>query len=120
MASVILKRINDICKGKIPLSAKRSDKWEEVRANYLKLHPSCAVCGGLDKLEVHHIHPFHLHPELELEESNLITLCEYGDDGLICHLAIGHLGNYKSFNVDVVKDAEYLLNKIVNRPLGEL
>lgn len=74
------------------------------------------MCGGKDKLEVHHIKPFHLHPELELDPSNLIVLCESGGGGLNCHLAIGHLGSYKSFNVDVVNDSATWKKKIESRP----
>ena len=85
---------------------KRSPKWASVRKLHLKLHPRCAVCGNDKKLEVHHQKPFHLFPELELVESNLITLCEDGKNGINCHLAFGHLGSYKSYNKNVIKDAK--------------
>ncbi len=94
---------------------KRSSEWPKVRANHLKKHPTCEVCGGIRKIEVHHIKPFHLNSELELDENNLISLCE-NNKWLNCHLAIGHLGNFKSYNVDVINDAKNLLNKIKNRP----
>jgi hypothetical protein len=71
------------------------------------------------KLDVHHIRPFHLHPDLELEPSNLITLCEADKGGVNCHLFIGHLGNFKSFNVDVKADASYWREKFQTRPLAE-
>lgn len=77
------------------------------------------MCGGEEKLEVHHIRPFHLHPDLELDPDNLITLCEAGHDGSNCHLLFGHLGNFKSFNVDVRADAAHMGEKIENRPLSE-
>ena len=67
-------------------------------------------------LEVHHIKPFHLHPELELDFNNLITLCESGANGIVCHRAIGHLGNYRSFNIDVKEDAKKIGEKIKTRP----
>ena len=75
-------------------------------------HPNCAVCGGNKKVEVHHKHPFHVHPELELEPSNFITLCENDKDGVNCHLLFGHLGNFKSVNLSVEADAENWKNKI--------
>jgi hypothetical protein len=62
---------------------------------------------------VHHIHPFHLYPNLELEPSNLLTLCETGGN---CHIMLGHLKNWKSYNLGVRKDAEVLLQKIKARP----
>ena len=51
---------------------KRSNHWPTVRKHWLEIHPSCAACGGLDHTQVHHIQPFHLNPELELEPTNFI------------------------------------------------
>src|SRR3990167_9872544 len=84
--------------------AARSPQWPKVRAEHLKKFPNCALCGGNKVIEVHHIQPFHLKLELELEFSNLITLCEEGKNGVTCHLHYGHLGNYRSFNKDVITD----------------
>lgn len=91
----------------------RSSRWPAVRGAHLKRNPTCAACGTRDKLEVHHIHPFHIYPELELVGSNLLTLCETGGN---CHLMIGHLKHFKSYNIAVRKDAEVLLQKIKARP----
>lgn len=86
----------------------RSPKWRKVRADFLKTHPVCAVCGSNKVLEVHHIIPFNIRPDLELVPDNLITLCESKKrGGLNCHLIIGHGGNYRDFNPDVVKDAKH-------------
>ena len=92
--------VKDVLQGK-PFSL-RSSKWFEVRDLFVKSNPTCAACGGNIKLQVHHMQPFHLHPELELDSTNLITLCESGTK---CHLEIGHLGNWKNFNPNVVQDA---------------
>lgn len=102
----MLKRVTDFVLGKAPLKAKRSPKWQTVRKNFLKTHGECAVCGEKKKLEVHHIKPFHEHPELELDENNLITLCESDSGGVVCHLFFGHLGDYKKINPDVLDDAK--------------
>lgn len=75
---------------------KRSDHWPVVRHVHLQLEPNCQYCGNTLNLEVHHIKPFHLNPELELDQDNLITLCE--TMGIECHLKHGHFGNWKSFN----------------------
>ncbi len=115
----MLQHVVDAAKGKIPHNMPRSSQWPKVREAHLHNHPTCALCGGIRKLEVHHIRPFHLHPDLELDPSNFITLCEDDDDGMNCHLAGGHLGNFKSWNVNIVADAAYWLSKIKNRPLGE-
>ena len=97
-------------------SKPRSPKWEGVRAKHLKAHPVCAACGTKKTLEVHHIVPFSDNPELELDPSNLITLCESATDGIICHLCIGHLGNYQSYNKNVQYDAAVWLDKFNSRP----
>ena len=90
--------------------AARSPKWSEVRNNFIAQNPTCAVCGTKKGCEAHHRKPFHLHPELELDENNLITLCPR------CHLLIGHLGSFKSYNVNVAEDSAHLLQEVKNRP----
>ena len=77
----------------------RSPKWPAVRAAHLKANPTCAACGGKDALEVHHIQPFHLRPELELDPRNLLTVC--ADP---CDLVHGHLMAWARFNPTVVAD----------------
>ncbi len=62
--------------------------------------------GGTKKVEVHHIQPFHIRPDLELDPSNLLTLCEAKRYGVNCHLAWGHAGDYRAVNTDVERDAE--------------
>ena len=114
-----IKHLIDAARGKHPLSAKRSSHWPTVRKQHLQRHPTCELCGGSAKLEVHHKRPFHLHPELELDPANLITLCEAGKDGVNCHLLFGHLGSFKSFNVSVDTDVQTWHEKIVNRPTAE-
>jgi len=98
-------RIKDVLQGKSPLSVSRSPHWATVRKNHLKEHGKCLVCEGDQNLNVHHIKPFHLHPDLELEPTNLVTLCESERHGINCHLLIGHLGNFKNVNPNVLADA---------------
>lgn len=95
---------------------KRSKEWPKVRAAYLKKHPKCFVCLGKVKVNVHHKRPFHLNPELELDPDNFISLCENKKGGINCHLAFGHLGNFKSVNKDVVEDTKTWRLKILTRP----
>lgn len=73
-----------------------------MRDEHVRKHPECAACGSKKKLQVHHIKPFHLYPELELEESNLITLCMDKND---CHLNLGHGDNWRCYNPNVKGDA---------------
>lgn len=91
---------------------RRSGKWRKVRKAHLKKYPRCAVCGSTKKIEVHHQIPFSIDPELELDELNLITLCENKRYGLNCHLLIGHLGSYRRFNPTVEVDAVTWKRKI--------
>lgn len=81
---------------------ERSGHWPAVRKAHLKLFPVCQVCSGKKNLQVHHKRPFHLHPELELDPKNLITLCEHGTD---CHIVFGHAGDFKGYNPNVEADA---------------
>ena len=85
------------------VSGPRSPKWRHVRQEFLKDHDFCKYCGSRDDLEVHHIVPVHIEPDLELVESNLITLCmTWGKE---CHLKHGHLGNWKLYNKNIVKES---------------
>ena len=93
--------------------AERSPKWSDTRNEFLALNPVCAICGKkstlLNKLNVHHILPFHINHELELDKINLITLCREH------HLWFGHLGSWKSYNSNIVNDSLIWRNKILNR-----
>jgi 5-methylcytosine-specific restriction protein A len=84
----------------------RSSGWAKVEHEFLKVHGECAACGGSEALQVHHVKPFHLHPELELDPENLITLCMSGD--LDCHLHLGHGGYFKCYNPNVREDCEFV------------
>lgn len=117
---MVLKRLKDRLQGKAPKGAKRSSQWRMVRAEHLQSHPTCALCGGKRKLEVHHVVPFHVDPSLELSPVNLITLCEAKALGITCHQFMGHLGNYRLFNPNVLGDAEQWRGKLAaaRRELG--
>jgi 5-methylcytosine-specific restriction enzyme A len=84
------------------LGVARSPEWGRVRSEHLKAYPRCECCGGDDELVAHHIKPFHKFPELELDPSNLITLCEGSSSpNMNCHLIVGHCGNWSSWNEKV-------------------
>lgn len=89
----------DILFGDRTFGAKRSGEWPRVRRENIKKY--CELCEKkpLFGLELHHIEPFHLKPELELDSRNFITLCRH------CHLYFAHLGNFKSFNKEIKQDA---------------
>lgn len=98
-----------------PVFAKkpRSPRWKSTRVAHLELNDRCLACGGRVSLEVHHLMPYHLAPDLELEPKNLITLCESSSR---CHWIFGHLLNWRSYNPNAKADAMAFFNKVKNRP----
>jgi 5-methylcytosine-specific restriction protein A len=110
-----LTKVKDILLGKASIKQSRSPQWPAVRKKHLSNHSTCAVCNGTKKLEVHHKQPFHKRPDLELDSSNLITLCENLSYGLNCHLLIGHLGSYRDINSNIDKDVKAWHQKLKSR-----
>lgn len=84
---------------------KRSPHWPATRRHHLAVEGWCRQCGGVINLEVHHVVPFHVRPELELDYGNLITLCER--IGHQCHLRAGHLGRWKCSNARIREQANH-------------
>ena len=97
------------------LDSTRSPEWEKARNEHLIKEPACRGCGSRINLEVHHKEPFHLDPAKELDPSNFITLCECDKNGMNCHLLLGHLGDFKAFNPNVVADADAWHAKLTGR-----
>jgi len=92
-------------------SSNRSPEWDKVRDKHIEEHGVCEACGSTKHLQVHHVKPFHLHPELELDPSNFITLCMDEND---CHLLIGHGDSFKAFNPNVREDAAKFMTASAN------
>src|SRR6266704_2175619 len=87
---------------------KRPD--HRVEREHRLREPACVACGYKgDGIQVHHIKPFHLHPHLELDPDNLITLCQV--DGREHHLLLGHLDEWASYNEHVRADAKHFYRK---------
>ena len=76
----------------------RNPRFERESRKWLLTHP-CAVTGEREGVEVHHIRPFHLFPELEMDPENWIALLRPW------HLYLGHAGNWTMWNPDVRQDA---------------
>jgi hypothetical protein len=93
----------------------RSPRWPATRAAHLAREPTCQACGGKAKLTVHHILPVSWPggKALELEQHNLITLCEAASHN--CHLIWGHLLDWRSRNPDVRVDAPSYLAEVQAR-----
>ena len=97
----------------ILFGAFRSPLWKKVRDNFLEKNPYCAICLKTEELSVHHKFPFAKFPSLELEISNLVTLCE--SSGMNCHITFGHLGSWKNYNPAIETDIIVWRDKIKNR-----
>lgn len=100
----------DIVREQIIKRFSRSAGWSKVRKHFLKDNPFCAVCGTKHNLDVHHITPFKENPLLELEPSNLITLCGKFSH----HLTFGHLMSFKKYNPSLKEDISLFTLKIQN------
>lgn len=96
-----------------PVPGARSPNWASVRRVYLNSHPTCEACGGKTQLQVHHVFPFHLRPQWELDTDNLITLCE--DPSRLCHHRIGHAWDWHAYNIQCRHDAGLALKRVHER-----
>ena len=95
----------------------RSPHWPIVEREFRTAHPRCAACrddAPEASVQVHHVNPFHyLHdpainrPDLELDQRNLIGLCEdeEGRPAQDHHIDLGHLGDFRQGNLAVREDA---------------
>lgn len=90
----------------LAVRGKRSPHWEAVERAFRQQHPQCQACGCSERLNVHHKRPFHLHPELELDPANLITLCMGPRE---CHLKLGHGGSFSAYSPTIEEDAALML-----------
>lgn len=97
---------------------RRSSRWPATRKKHLLSYPFCAACGTKKYLEVHHVRPFHLFPELELDPANLMTLCESTSHN--CHLMFGHLLDWSCWSPSVREDAAAFLERIRTRASSRL
>lgn len=94
------------------LGLPRSYSWNKLRKEILKKNPKCAVCGSKKNLVPHHIIPFHKDPSKELDEKNIIVLCQ--NKSFNCHFFFGHLKNWKKYNDNIIEDAKIWNEKLNN------
>lgn len=67
--------------------------WSTVKAmrKYRKEVPFCEGCNRFAKLQVHHLVPVSVDPDLAGEPSNMITLCRPH------HLYVAHWGSWTTY-----------------------
>lgn len=88
---------------------QRSPLWSMVRDRFVRENPLCAACGRREQLEVHHVKPFYLFPQLELDPTNLVTLCEGTRN---CHYTFGHAYNWRGYNPGVRTDVQQFRERV--------
>ena len=113
---MIWQRLKDWVRG-VPLGGiARNSNWNKFVKDLIIVRGNkCEITGGAKKLIGHHIIPFHKRPDLEMVKENIIIVSEkvFGSN---IHLAMCHLGNFKSWNPNIEEDAKMWLEKITNRP----
>lgn len=87
------------------VEVKRSSYWQTTRNQVVLANPFCLVCKISKNLQVHHLKPFHLWHELELDLSNLFVLCREH------HHSVGHLYDWKSYNPEFLRDLKRFKDK---------
>ena len=80
-------------------NVRNTTAYRKALKNHIEKNPFCAYCGRKNKLDVHHKIPVSFAPELAADPTNLITLCRKPQ----CHLIVGHLGSWKTYNKEVEK-----------------
>ncbi len=89
----LLQELLQLMQGMVPAGkpkVERSGSWPSLRKAWLENHPTCAACGGTEDLEVHHKIPVSWDASKELDEKNLLVLCEHPSRN--CHYVVGHGG----------------------------
>ena len=92
----------------------RSNEWPKVRADHLKLHSVCEICGTKKDLNVHHEIPVNFDKSLELNLGNLLTLCDSGAND--CHRIFGHLFDFRSYSPYIRNDIKEWKKRISEKP----
>lgn len=95
----------------VAASPARSPAWRSVRAAFLRDNPVCAACEARATV-AHHVIPFHVRPDLELCDTNLIAFCGRH------HLIFGHLESWRSWNTRAAEDAALWKERLARRPFA--
>ena len=98
------KRVEDSRTREVKKRAKRSSRWPALERRTKKSVGACEACGSKKGLQLHHVQPYHLRPDLELEPSNLMVFC-MAVLGWECHLYLAHAGSFRGYNASIRVDA---------------
>lgn len=89
-------------------AARRAWSTHKAMQRYRAAHPRCAWCGRSEHLDVHHIEPVSVAPQLAADERNMIMLCRKPP----CHQVIGHDGDYARRYVANVRELTRLRSTV--------
>ena len=76
-------------------NVRRLPRVRRAMAAYRKSTPRCEYCGRSSAVHVHHVRPVSVRPDLAADSFNMMTLCAKR-----CHLTIGHMGNWRTYNAE--------------------
>lgn len=79
----------------------RSYDIRKATNEYLLLFPICEICGTPLKVSVHHVKSIKRFPELSVDKTNMISLCDDRSNPSSCHLRHGHLGDWNKNNTNI-------------------
>jgi 5-methylcytosine-specific restriction endonuclease McrA len=68
----------------------RDPRFRSAEREFIRRNPVCAGCGG-SATTAHHVIPFHVRPDLEMDESNWAPVCPD------CHFVDGHARNWRKW-----------------------
>lgn len=94
------------------LGPRDTAAYKKAMAQYLAEHPTCQFCrkpGG--KVEVHHVIPVSVDPTKAADVTNMVTLHRKPD----CHMVVGHLGNFRDYNRNVVHVCATMADEPIRR-----
>lgn len=63
-------------KGATRYANYNTPEWKALRTKIIKQRGKCELCGSTYRLQVHHIIPARVRPDLFLNENNLQVLCQ--------------------------------------------
>ena len=76
-------------------NARRLSSVKRTMRQYLEDHPACELTGRTKNLQVHHLVPVSVAPDLAGDYDNLITLAKP------VHFWIAHGGNWKNYMTNI-------------------
>ena len=80
-------------------NVRNSPEVRKAMESYRKAHPVCEWDECSDEIEVHHIQPVSVRPDLAADTNNMISL-----GAKRCHLCVGHAGNYRLHYISNIKE----------------